>query len=141
MKNNSNNPGLILVISYFLIFLANSLVIILTNLLFPNFIVLGTACHTKLWAIIQSMGVLALINTLAIPLIREYENKRGKMLNSQEWMLAYFLVNFAGLWIVARFAKNFGLGISSWVVALVLAIVLDAVQSATMIKLEKFRTK
>ncbi len=141
MNKKSTNLGLVLVISYFLIFLVNSLVIYLANLFFPRFVVLGTASITRLWAIIHSMSTLSLINVFAIPFVREYENKKGKMLDSKQWIIAYFLINFVGLWLIARFADNLGLGISSFVVALVLAIPLDVLQGVVMMKLEKLKGK
>lgn len=137
----AENPGLVLVVTYAVLFVVNGLVLLLANSLFPQQVVLGTQFITRGWAVIHSMGTLALINTFAIPFFREYEKSRGKMLTSQEWMVGYFVLNFVGVWVIARFANQLGFGISSWMVALVLAAVLDVVQGAAMMQVEKLRTK
>jgi len=133
--------GMILVISYFALLAANSLIIFLAHALFPQFVVLGTAHIPVLWAGIHSMGCLALLNTFTIPFVREYEKISGKMFSSKSWMILYFVENFIGLWIIARFAVQTGFGIPSWIVALVLAVVLDIIQGMVMMQLEKLRTK
>ena len=138
-KTTAQNTGMMLVITYFILFAVNSLVVLGANALFPQNAVLGTAYITLPWAIFHSMSLLALIGTFAIPFIREYEVKRGKMLTNNEWMIAYLVINFVGVWVVARLADNLGFGITSWMVALVLAIVLDLVQGIAMMQLEKFR--
>jgi len=137
----AENPGLVLVVTYFILFVLNGLVVLLANSLFPQQVVLGTQYITKGWAIIHSMGTLALLGTFAIPFIREYERFRGKMFSPTEWMVAYFVLNFVGVWLITRLAEQLGFGISSWVVALVLAAVLDVVQGMAMMLVEKLRTK
>lgn len=141
VKVTPENTGMMLVVTYFALFLVNGVVIWLANSLFPQFVVLGTLAFTQPWAIIHSMGVLALFDTMAIPFVRLYEKGRGKMLSSKEWMIVYFAVNLVGIWGVARFSEQFGLGISFWMVAVVLAVVLDFVQGVVMMKLEKLRPK
>lgn len=135
------NPGLLLVISYLLLFTVNALVLWLAYLLFPDKIVLGTISISKTWSVIHSMGMLTLINAFAIPIIREYELTAERMLKNQEWMLVYFAINFTGIWLITRFADQIGMGITSWNVALILAVVLDVLQGIVMMQLEKFRTR
>ncbi|OGY19282.1 MAG: hypothetical protein A3A65_04125 [Candidatus Chisholmbacteria bacterium RIFCSPLOWO2_01_FULL_49_14] len=137
----AENPGMVMVLTFFNLFVINGLVVWLANSLFPQQVVLGTQFISKGWAIIHSMGTLALLGTFAIPFIREYEKSRGKMFSSAEWMVAYFVLNFVGIWLVARLAEQLGFGISSWVVALVLAVVLDVVQGMAMMQVEKLRTQ
>lgn len=133
--------GMILVKTFGLLLGVNSAVLYLAHLLFPNEVVLGTLNIPMWWAVVESMGILALIGTFAVPFIREYEYKSGKMFTNKQWMGTYLVLNFVGVWVIARMAEFVGLGISSWVVALVLAIVLDAAQGAGMMKLEKTRMK
>ena len=133
-KKSSQNTNLMLVITYFILFAVNALVILLANAYFPQQVALGTLHITKNWAIIHSMGTLALINTFAIPIIREFEKKKGRMLTNKEWLLKYFLINFIGIWFLARFADDLGFGIASWRVALVLAVVLDILQGMAMMQ-------
>ena len=137
----SDNSGLMLVITYFVLFAVNSLVVYLASLWFPSRVVLGTQFITVGWALVHSMGTLALINTFAIPFFRELEKNRGKMLTTMEWMGYYLVLNFIGVWVIARFANQMGFGISSWIVALGLAVVLDVVQGAVLMQVEKFRVK
>ena len=93
------------------------------------------------WAVLDSMAVLALLNTFTIPFVRQTEAKRGQMFSNKEWMVLYLGLNFVGIWVIARLAEFIGLGISSWMVALVLAVVLDGVQGVVMMQLEKARKK
>lgn len=130
-----------MVVTYIVIFLVNSIVLLLANYIFPQFVALGTATTSKTWAIIQSMGILALVNFLVIPFVREFERRRKKIFTSKEWMILYFLVNTASLWIIARFAFYLGFGISSWMVAAGLAIVLGVLQGVAMMQVEKLRAK
>lgn len=132
---------MIMVVTYIVLFLLNSVVIYLANYIFPQYVALGTATTTKCWAIIQSMGILALVSLLVIPFVREFERRRKKMFTSKEWMILYFLVNTASLWIIARFAFYLGFGISSWMVAVGLAIVLGVLQGVAMMQIEKLRKK
>lgn len=85
------------------------------------------------------MGTLALINILVIPFIREIERWKGRMLTPMEWMIKYFIVNFVGVWAITRFSEQFGLGVSSWFVVVILAVVLDLVQGAAMMQIGKMQ--
>ncbi len=140
-KEESQNTGMTLVITYFVLFTVNSLVVLLANSLFPQHVVLGTGHISVGWALIHAMGTLALLDVFAIPFVHEQEKKRGSMFSPQEWMGVYFVLNFIGVWGVARFAEQLGFGISSWFVALVLAVVLDVFQGMAMMQVEKMRTK
>lgn len=135
-----DNPGIMMVVTYVDLFIVNVLVIYLANRYYPNAIVLGTRSISLGWALVHSMGTLALFNTFAIPFIREWESRKGKMLTNTQWMIKYFVINFAGLWILSRYAENIGLGIASWKVIVVLAIILNIVQGIVMKKLEKMRS-
>jgi hypothetical protein len=136
----AHNPGMLLVISYVTLLLVNVLVLWLAASWFPQFIVLGTISLTTTWALWLSMGKLALIGTLLMPFFTEWELRRGKTLTAAEWSIGYFFVNFIGLWTITRFAEVFGLGITSWLVAAVLALVIDFGQGLVMMKMEKWRT-
>ncbi|MBI5151300.1 MAG: hypothetical protein HZA34_01870 [Candidatus Pacebacteria bacterium] len=144
-KPKTNNlpfvPGMMTPISYGLLFAANGLVISLANTWFPQYVVLGTVNISALWAVLLSAGVLALIGTLTMPFFQEYESRRGRMLSDKEWMVGYLVVNFVGVWLVARVSEIFGLGVTSWMVVLGLAAVLDLVQGFVMMGLEKYKTQ
>lgn len=140
VKPPSKNTGMVLVITYISLFIVNALIIFAANLLFPYWVVLGTLTIPLFWAVAHSAGVLAIVNTFAVPFFNEYEKMRGKMLTSKEWMAGYFIVNFVGLWLIARFPDQFGLGIRSWAVAVILAVILDVLQGIVMMRLKKFQT-
>jgi hypothetical protein len=133
------STGIVLVITYLVLFIISSLVIFLANLFFPYYVVLGNLNSNIVWSLIHSMGVLALITTFAIPFVRIRERVLGRMLTSQEWMIYYFILNFVSVWLIARFADQFGFGIRSWVIALVLALILDLAQGISLMQLEKLR--
>jgi hypothetical protein len=134
-----HNPGMMLVLTYFALLATNIMVLYLAQMWFPQYIVLGTLSLTAMWALCMSMAKLALINTFAIPFFTEWEHRRGKLLSSMDWMAGYFLVNFLGLWLITRYPVQYGLGVTSWMVIAVLALVLDLVQGMVMMKLEKWR--
>lgn len=126
--------------NFFILFVTNSLLVFLMHSFFPKNIVLGTEHITLNWALFHAVGTLTVINTLAIPIVHEFENARGKMFDSKEWTATYLILNFVGLWVISRFAEQLGLGISSWKVVLAMAIVLDIVQGIVMMAAEKIRT-
>ena len=135
------HPNLILVLSYFLLFGINSLVIFLANQYFPQEVVLGTAHISKTWAIIHSMSALALLNTFAIPFLQIYEEKQTRILAPHEWLIFYFVFNSAGLWLISRFANQLGLGLQAWPSITALAASLSFAQGIIMMLLEKVRRK
>ena len=133
------NPGMLFVITYAVLLVVSSIVVYLASMWFPQNIVLGNAQLSKLGALFLSMNFLALFATFAVPFIREYERMKKRILTKNEWVLKYFALNFIGLWIIARFAEQLGLGLSSWVVVALLAIVLDIVQGFAMMQIEKMK--
>lgn len=137
----TQSTGTILVLTYFALFAVNAVVLYVANMFFPKQIVLGTMSMDTTWAIVHSMAALALIGTFALPFIRQYENSRKKMLSSMEWMVYYLILNVVGVWVITRFSDQFGLGVSGWYVVVGLAVVLDIVQGAVMMGLQKMRTE
>ncbi len=133
----TKNPGMKLVITYTTLLVVNAVILYLANTFFPKYVVLGTHSLSPLWAILLSMGTLALMGTFAIPLVRTFEERRRKMFSNNEWMIAYFLLNFVGIWVITRYSEQFGVGIRFWYVAAMLAVVMDVIQGIAMMKLEK----
>ena len=133
----SKNPGMTLVVTYGVLLAVNAVILYLANMFFPKQVVLGTHSLSLVWAILLSMGTLALIDTFAIPFAHMIENRRGRMLSSKEWMVKYFFLNFFGLWVISHFSQQFGLGIAIWYVSAVLAVILDVVQGVAMMTLQK----
>lgn len=127
--------GLMIIYSFITLFLVNNLVLHLTNMLFPNQIVLGTASISHWWAMYHSMFKLTVINIFVMLLVTHYEWKQKITFTPKQWMLTYLAVNFIALWCIGRFADNLGLGFSAWWVILLFATVLDLVQGAAMMAL------
>lgn len=125
--------GLNMVATYVIMFAVAMVVIGVANWLFPMYVVLGTAALAPMWALCLTSGKLALITTAMMPLVTYKEWKMKRDFTSRDWMITYFVVDFLAIWLIARFAEHLGLGISSWVVALVLAAILDFVQGMAMI--------
>lgn len=135
----SKNPGMTVVATYAIMYVVNALILFVANTLFPQQVVLGTATISPLWAIIHSMGALSLLLTLVVPFLHEIERRLDRELTVREWMAAYLAINFGGIWLISRFSEQFGLGVSAWLVVLVLAAIMDGIQGAAMMQFEKFR--
>lgn len=135
----SKNPGMIITATYVIMYIVNAPILYLANMLFPEQVVLGTATLSLMWAVVLSMSALSLILTLLIPFLHEIERKLDRDLTMQEWIGAYLAINFGGIWLISRFSEQFGLGASSWLVVLGLAVVMNLVQGVTMMQFEKFR--
>jgi hypothetical protein len=121
-----------LLMLYVVMFIVNSVVVLVANTLFPNLVVLGTHLYSPLQALLQSMAVFSLIVVAASPIIESMAGSMRMKLSFEHWMVLYFFINAAGLWITARFAEMLGLGIASFMTVLALALVLDIAQGAAM---------
>jgi hypothetical protein len=110
----------------------NALVLYLANMWFANEVVLGTASLSLWWSIGMSAGKLTLVAVLATPLIEAWGKAQKRVLSTKDWMMAFLAINFAALWVITRFPEQFGIGVTSWVVVLIMAVVLDIVQGFVM---------
>lgn len=135
------NVGMIYVICFVILFVVSAAVIWLANSLFPQSVVLGTMSIPPIWAIVLSAGVIALIDTFALPLVTQWEMQRDKLATPIEMSMIFLGVNFAVVWLITRVAEIFGLGVSSWLVVFALAFVLDAAQGISMMWLESVKKK
>ena len=122
------------VITCAVLFVVNTLVILLAHLLFPHQVVLGTWCVSYNWALIHSGFVLGLIDTFSLPFLKLRQKILGRSFTKREWFIAYFIINFIGLWVIARFPNQFGFGISSWLVVLILSFLLTPLQNFILTK-------
>lgn len=138
-KGMMNNAGIMVVFSFLALMLVNTIVILLANMFFPENVVLGNMSLTANWAAFLSMAALSLIGAFAIPFFHYWEDTRGSLLSTTEWMRYYFVLNFVGVWLITRAAGQFGLGVSSWYVVVALAAAFDIVQGLSMTMLEKKR--
>ncbi|HEX7018054.1 MAG TPA: hypothetical protein VF209_04075 [Patescibacteria group bacterium] len=109
-------------------FLAHSAIIYLANMWFPNSVVLGTNVISPMMGILYSMVVFTLLTVGSIPVIELVSTQMRIKMMSLHWFGTFAVINTVGLWIVARFAEQLGMGLSSWMVAVALAVVMDIAQ-------------
>ncbi len=119
---------------YFLCLLVNLLVLIFANKLAPQSVVFGTSVLTPTWGLFLSMGTLSLINLLFAPFFEQVQQELQRELSPKEWMVGYFALNFTGIWLISRFAEQFGFGISSWWVGAILALIVDMFQGFAIMR-------
>lgn len=125
-------------ILFVLWFIGHVVVIYLANQMFPESVVLGTHFFSSMQALIYSMIVFTLIVVGMMPLVEHVAMSARKQLKTLDWIVIYFLINAVGLWVVARFAEQLGMGLKSWVVAVALAAVIDVVQGILIMKIARF---
>jgi hypothetical protein len=135
----ARNPGLIYSISFLLIAAVNAVVIYVANMWFPEQVVLSTMSISHGWAVALSAGMISLLTVLVMPLFREIEEMKGRDLTPAEMIAGYLVINFLAVWLVTRVSEIFGLGVSSWMVVLALAAVLDLAQGIVMMGFESVR--
>lgn len=131
--------GMTLVVSSFILYLTNMAVLFIAQQLFPDAIVLGTHSLSYWWALAMSMGELTILGAVVMPFVGKYEKMRQKVFSPMEWTALYLVVNAVGLWVISRFSEQFGLGVTSWMVVVSLAIVLDVVQGMVMMAYGKMQ--
>lgn len=107
------------------IFVVNAAILYLISILLPNFVVLGNDSLSVFAALIVSSLILTLILTQVYPLIKTLKIKADSELF---WSFIYTIANIGALWLIARGATHTGFGISSFLVAIELGIVLVIAQ-------------
>jgi hypothetical protein len=85
-------------------------------------------------ALFYSMGALAVVDALALPFMYKLEEWKGRAMTSMEWMFQYFVLNFIVIYLLTRWSEVFGLGVSSWLVVVVFAAILDVAQGFAMVQ-------
>ncbi|MDQ5951021.1 MAG: hypothetical protein QG639_298 [Patescibacteria group bacterium] len=136
-----DNPGMMFVISFFTVALINFLVIWLANLWFPTNVVVGNVSLTPAWAAMLFGSALSLLTVLFLPFVTVWEQRIKRDLKPQEMMLLYLVFNFVSVWLLTRKSEVFGVGVTSWLVVLVLAVVFDIFQGLVMMQIEKWRLR
>jgi hypothetical protein len=123
-----------LTVTFVVWFIAHLVIFFLANKLFPQAVVLGTNIFSMWEALLYSMIVFTLITVGFIPVVEMISSSAKRTMSAMDWMVTYFVINTVAIWLVARFAEQLGMGISSWVVAVVLALIVDAVQGLLVTK-------
>ena len=110
---------------FFVFWVIDALLLYFANMLYPGYYVLGNARLTAFWAVIVSGFVWTAVVWKAVILYNKLGIKDSEVLKA---MLFWLVVNFATLWIVARFSALFGFGVVSYVWVFALAVVGNCLQ-------------
>jgi len=123
-----------LTLIYFCFYVLNVIVVYFANRFFPESVVLGHHFYAPWHALLQSMAVMTFIIVGAMPVVETLANFARIKLMMRDWIIVYALVDIFAVWFTARFAELLGFGISSWIIAVVLGLVIDFLQGALMLK-------
>lgn len=117
-----NQKKLVNILSFWV---ANSVTILISAAVLKGNVVLG---NDKVSPSLASV-IAGLILTLIVTFTPQFVEKSGfKIKDDKLWALIFLAVNFVGLWIIKRLAILTGLGISSILWVLILAVALTLVQ-------------
>ena len=134
-----DNSGMMTVISFVVLAVVNYIVIRLAQAWFPHSIVMGTVDMSAHWAGIMFGSALSLLTVFFLPFVTWWEQRMKRTLMTNEMMAVFLGFNFMAIWLITRRSEIFGVGVTSWLVVLGLAVVLDLLQGAVMMWLEKWR--
>lgn len=109
-------------------FIANSLVVYLAHLLFPSHIVLGTHQIDPWSALFMAMAVLSVVIVGVAPVVQLVADIARFRLSYRDWMVLYLVINTLTLWFIGRMAELIGMGLSSWLIVVLLGLILTGVQ-------------
>ena len=99
--------------------IVNAIGLMVVSTIWPEWVVVGTWHIPTAWAVAHSMGALALLNILVKPMVKKSR-------------LGWWMVNSAGIWLLARAADQFGMGIASWRVAVLVGLIVTIGQALIM---------
>lgn len=112
-------------LSFLGVWFVNFLVLLLAWLLGGQTVVLGNLIWPPVMGAVITGLALAIIITLVKPI---FEVAKIEIKNENYWTLLYLVVNIVGLWVLARLATYTGFGIVRFWVAIVLGIIITALQ-------------
>ncbi|MGD9129139.1 MAG: hypothetical protein PVJ09_01460 [Candidatus Woesebacteria bacterium] len=121
-----------LTVMFGLFLLVHSVIIYVASMWFKEAVILGTHVFSPIAALVNSMITFTLIVVAATPVIEFISEQLKIKLTCLHWSVLHFFINAGALWLVARFAEQLGMGISSWKVVVVLALVFDLAQALLM---------
>jgi hypothetical protein len=113
----------------FLVFLAIHMVVIyFANKWYPESVVLGNHFFSPMTGLLYAMIPFTLLTVAAVPIVEHLTDTTKWKMTDWHWPVLYLVVNASGLWFLARFAEWLGMGLSSWMVVVVLAVIMDILQ-------------
>ena len=107
--------------------ISNTILLSIFSALYVGGVVLGNASISKPVATIINALILAIVVYLVPSIVKKLDLKI-KISDEKVRAIDYFLVNFVVLWVLKRLADITGLGISSILNVLIVAIVLALIQ-------------
>jgi uncharacterized membrane protein YvlD (DUF360 family) len=107
------------------IWLTNTVLFYTVPLIFPQYYELGSYIVPEVIAAIVSGLLLTLFCWAAKPIV---SSLKIKLKGNYTMFLFYFVSNFVGVWIIARFAPYTGFGLVSYYWAATLALAMNTVQ-------------
>jgi len=113
---------------YLVFFFVNVIILLIAAILFPQQVVLGNHLFSPLQALFQAIGLLTLLVVAVIPILEWLANRWQYELKTRDWLIVFWLVNIAALWLIARLAELIGLGLASWKVSVVLGTIFNLLQ-------------
>lgn len=122
-----------LLAAFVLFTVLHALIIFVANMFFPASVVLGNNIISTTTALLMSSATLALIAVGATPLIESGSEAINWKLSNGQWMGTYLIINIFAIWAVARLAEAIGLGISSWLVAVILGTIINVAQGMIIV--------
>ena len=131
-----------LVLRFLILWIVNSLLLVILSTVFATNVVLGTLNLPKPTASVL-VGLILTLLVYSVPWIAK--KTQVKLKEDNITVLVYFVVNAIGLWVIKRFADFTGLGISSILFVLICAAVVSIVEvgvdKSSNVYLKKFQKK
>lgn len=116
-------------VSFLSIWIASSLVFVLSSMLVSGSVVLGNDRVVPPVAVLVSGVLLALLMYAVGPAV----DKSGLKIKDKRLMVVfYFLANFVGIWVIKRLERITGVGISSVVWVGIIAVLVTVAQWVAM---------
>ena len=122
MKKNKKTTNIYFWVSFFLV---NLIALYFAYLLVPSFIVLGNANLTHCTAVLLNSFLISTIYYLVLRLAKYLNINTSK---NSSWILTGLITNILSIWFVSKGAVLTGLGISSYLIALILGIIITSLQ-------------
>jgi hypothetical protein len=117
-----------LLAAFILFTVTHSIIFSVASVFFPMDVVLGNHLVSALSSLLITSATLALISVGVTPLIESASEAMKTKLSNGQWMGLYLILNVLTIWVLARMAEEIGFGISSWLVAVILGLVINILQ-------------
>ncbi|HSX18632.1 MAG TPA: hypothetical protein VLE91_00700 [Candidatus Saccharimonadales bacterium] len=121
------------IVEFLAFWVANTVALLVLSLIFKNNVVLGNAKVSMPMAAVVCGFILTLVGAVVDPIVRKsgfveglatvFKSAGMKMKDEAIWGILYLVVNIIAVWVIKKFALVLGLGVSSILFTLIVAIV------------------